>query len=96
MRSAIILVMALVPFQSFAGVGGGGVGPRPTMMFRQNVDLVRTLAIDKGKVTFLYKAFDQSLVSRQTVDFPEINDVYFAALKESLDNSDWQAIPVAD
>ena len=93
MRSAIILVMTLVSFQSFAGVGGGGVGPRPTMMFRQNVDLVRTLDINNGKVTFLYKAFDQALVSRQTIEFLEINDAYLAALKESLNNKDWQVVP---
>lgn len=96
MRSVIILVMALVPFQSFAGVGGGGVGPRPTMMFRQNVDLVRTLDIKNGQVTFLYKAFDQSLVSRQTVELLKVNDAYLSALKESLNSREWQTVPLEE
>lgn len=92
MRSAIILVMALVSFQSFAGVGGGGVGPRPTMMFRQNVDLVRTLDINNGKVTFLYKAFDGREIEKKTAEIAEVDDLYLNAIIDSQRSKEWTTV----
>jgi len=80
MRSVITLVLALVSFQSFAGVGGGGVGPRPTMIFRQNVDFVRTLDINNGKVTFLYKAFDGREIEKKTAAIADVDDLYLNAI----------------
>lgn len=92
MRSVIILILALIPFQSFAGVGGGGVGPRPTNFLAQQTDLVRTLDFSGDEVTFLYKAFDESAVTRKTVEINNINDAYLKALARSHDSGQWMGI----
>lgn len=95
MRNLIVLMMVLLPFSSFAGVGGGGVGPRPTNFLRQSgVDLVRTLEINNGMVKFLYKPFDQQNVMVKTVDLNVINDLYKAALADSQQARDWMAVPL--
>ncbi|AHI06538.1 hypothetical protein BDW_10190 [Bdellovibrio bacteriovorus W] len=96
MRYAIALVMALFPFQSIAGVGGGGVGPRPTMTFSKNVDLIRTLEINNDKVTFLYKPFDESLVSKQTINLSEINRQFLQAIINSQKLDTWSAISISE
>lgn len=96
MRSAIILIMALIPFQSFAGVGGGGVGPRPTNSFAHKTDFVHTLDFSGDKVTFLYKAFDQSGATRKTVEINDVNDAYLKALARSHDSGQWMGVSVEE
>lgn len=92
MRYLIILIMALIPFQSIAGVGGGGVGPRPTMFSRQNADLVRTLEINRDKATFLYKPFDGPRIEMKTIEVIDIDDRYLQALIDSQRINDWMTI----
>ena len=87
MRILIALILALIPFNTFAGTGGGGVGPRPSMMFSVKNDWVRTVRAEPDSLTFLYKPFEDRVPSIKTVPIKDISDAYLAALSESMNSN---------
>lgn len=94
MRYLLILILALIPFSSFAGTGGGGVGPRPsmTMVINPKVDWVRTVDVDNEEITFLYKPFEDKTPTVKTIRVHDLNETYRKALSDSASGYQW--IPV--
>lgn len=90
MKKLMTLALLLLPISSIAGVGGGGVGPRPTNMM--SLDFVKTIAMDNEHVTFMYKPFDQNQVSTKSVAISEVNDSYLNALAVSEISKTWTPV----
>ncbi|UYL09880.1 hypothetical protein B9G69_004740 [Bdellovibrio sp. SKB1291214] len=90
MKKIMLLTLLLIPVSSIAGVGGGGVGPRPTNMM--SLDFVKTIAMDNEQVTFMYKPFDQNQVSKKSVAISEVNDAYLNALAVSEISKTWTPV----
>lgn len=94
MRSFLVLIAILLPLGANAGVGGGGVGPRPMNFTR--VDFVRTLSSNNEEVTFLYKAFDQEHLSTETVSVRDISSTFLTALSKSQSSKSWAPVNIED
>ncbi|QDK44679.1 hypothetical protein DOM22_05640 [Bdellovibrio sp. ZAP7] len=90
MNKLMIFALLLLPISTIAGVGGGGVGPRPTNMMA--IDIVKTLAMNDESVTFLYKAYDENSTMSQTIPISEVEPEYLNALTSSRKSKSWVSV----
>lgn len=99
MRNLVaISILALFPFVATAGVGGGGVGPRPGMgMFSgPNSEIVFHMGQEDGLVKFAYAELIQDQWQTQTFQMDSktllAQPDLFQAIEASKTRGDWVQI----
>ncbi len=98
MKALISFCLLFLTLSAYAGVSGGGTGPRPGMgvfMSAPSVDFVKSIDFDlSGNVQFQFKGFEKAQVEVHAVNIQDISEKYLEALKRSQESRKWEPVQI--
>ncbi len=93
MKQIIVLINFIYCSLSFAGVGGGGGGVKPSKV--QPSDYVRMQTLTNERILkFQYKPVESNAIQSYSVPVENISQQYLDALEKSASTKNWESIEV--